>query len=387
MAVQLAITFLFVGIVAGADAQYQQYMKQSAGGSQGQQGGSDYQKYMKQSTGGQQGQQGGADYQKYMKQYTGGQQGQQGGADYQKYIKQYAGGQQGHQGQQGGFDYQQYMKQSSHNMTGNQSSQKQQYVDEYAGPYQKYMHHEKAAAKAPQHAKDCKTVPQLCAWLSKKIGSIVEYVPSPYQGQATSKLGESFVAELPRIAAINNETVNATHCQDKRAQAAVEKALKQKTKADKAAAEKATSARTVDAKQPGVDKNDEARPVADKAADDKAAVAAKADMNKASSSVVEEKAAVAKAAVDNGSLATGVAKPQLRLQKPVEAKVSEARVEKLAPVAVAQSQLSESAPSTSGLFGPMIAAAFLACVLLALVVAKVRANRRVSDQDYGALLA
>merc|ERR1719281_293734 len=137
---------------------YQQYMKEYAGGQGGSSGG--YQQYMKKYAGGQ-----GGDYQQYMKKYAGGSQGgsqssnyqhyyqqymnlnskgSQGG--YQQYMKQYAGGQGGSSG-----GYQKYMKQYAGKYMkdyagskgGSQSGDYQQYMKKYAGgqggDYQKYM--------------------------------------------------------------------------------------------------------------------------------------------------------------------------------------------------------------------------------------------------------
>merc|ERR1719281_2377932 len=109
----------------GQGGDYQQYVKKYAGGSHGGSQSSDYQQYYQQYMNlNSKGSQGG--YQQYMKQYAGGQGGSSGG--YQKYMKQYAG---------------KYMKDYAGSKGGSQSGDYQQYMKKYAGgqggDYQKYM--------------------------------------------------------------------------------------------------------------------------------------------------------------------------------------------------------------------------------------------------------
>merc|ERR1719281_1694923 len=100
---------------------YQQYMKQYAGGQGGSSGG--YQQYMKKYAGGQ-----GGDYQQYMKKYAGGSQGGSQSSNYQHYYQQYMN--LNSKGSQGG--YQQYMKQYAGGQGGS-SGGYQKYMKQYAG--------------------------------------------------------------------------------------------------------------------------------------------------------------------------------------------------------------------------------------------------------------
>jgi len=220
---------------------YQQYMKEYAGGSQGGSSGG-YQKYMNQYAGkymGGSGSQGGSQsgdyqhyyqqymnlnakdnkggYQQYMKQYAGGQGGSSGG--YQKYMNQYAGKYMGGSGSQGGSQssdssemelLEQPAKKTSDSSMGSevnldageqpQQHNYQDYVKQYAGNYQQYMNtNNKECSKEIGSASDAKTKDQLDKWYKGAKLNVHCYVPKEdvkYSLSDTHKQYEKRLHEL-----------------------------------------------------------------------------------------------------------------------------------------------------------------------------------------------